>query len=523
MADLPAESPAEVWESFAAAVPKGKRPLRLVPGRRPREIGPHVGQWLSERIGRVVLAPYGLVHPGTAGVLFVHSVANSGWLWFQRGQVIGREAKRFPRPAWDSPAVAEVVAAGVGGVAEPLPAGLWIRPEGDTGTVSAARTKLVKAVPCHPGALVIVLGCPGAGDLALSNVAAIWQTLPDDIRATARFARFGGLVLPQDGSTGQALADVLNAEVRCYTGLPTGSAEALDVLTLRPDGSYGWNTFAQGFAYRPRTVGGTPEPPRLWVCRPPIADLPEASPGVYRYTSDTVIEVVESGLWIRPGEGDAGPSDARTVPLDPAGSLVVYESADPAQADHLRTMAESLLDRLDHSTVLTTTVVPTTALTSRPKAEAVVAARPVSRPQAGNQTRPAVAEEPVTEVLVRNQVRRAGAERPGGREGVDSVVPERPVNRMSIKERLEPAATGGGHVDEPADTKLPLLSRMMDTLTVPAPDFSAEPGSLSLDTDDAPTVAVATVAAEQQPRHESDWLRRTVTEELDRQAGHAKS
>lgn len=278
VADLPSDSPAEVWESFATALPKGRRPIRLVPGRHPREIGPHVGQWLSERTGRAVLAPYGLTHQGAAGSLFVHSRASSGWGYFRQGQPPKWEAKRFPRPAWDSPAVAEVRKAGAGSVAEPLPAGMWIRPGGADDWFAAGRAKLTRTLPCQPDVPVIVLGAPGVADLELADVAAFWWTLPADVRAKARFVRFGGVALPEGTALGQAVADVLEVEVRCYTGIPVGSPDAPDVFAPRSDGSHGWSTFAQDAPVKEPADIALPLLSRLMeTLAVPVSDLPPRS------------------------------------------------------------------------------------------------------------------------------------------------------------------------------------------------------------------------------------------------------
>ncbi|MFC4078515.1 hypothetical protein [Amycolatopsis samaneae] len=355
VADLPAESPIEAWESFAAGLPKDRRPVRLVPGRPPLEISPSIPPWLAERLGRPVLAPYGRVHRGAAGALFVHSGPRTGWGWFRPKQPAAWTAKRFPLPAWESPALAEVVAAGTGAVAEPLPAGMWIHPAGADEKFARERLGLVGTLPCQPGTPVIVLGSAEVPGLDPGDVAAFWRTLPAEVRDSAWFVLLGGLKVPEGGAAGPALAAAIGTEALCYNGIPVGSPDAPEVVALRQDGGQGWRTFARGFAYRPGETR-----PRLRGHRVPVGDLPEIVPGVYRYTPDVVVEIVQSGLWVRSLDSDGvGTGDtARSVPVDPACALVLYEAADPATADRLRAAAEGLIKGLDPTVAPTARVRP---------------------------------------------------------------------------------------------------------------------------------------------------------------------
>ncbi|MFL6124415.1 hypothetical protein [Actinophytocola sp.] len=346
VADLPPVSPIEVWKAFAAALPRGRRPVRVVPGRQPREVAPHVWQWLADRTNRTVVAPYGMTHH-LGNALFVHSADQSGWVEFRRGRGPAWRGKRFPRPAWDSVEFGRVRAAGFRGVAEPLPAGMWVRPDIGDGALTTGRTRL-RALPCQPDAPLLVLGARDAADLEPADIAAFCRTLP----TAPRFVLYGGVAVT-NSAVGQELADLLGVELCCYNGIP---ADPPDVLTLRTDGSLGWNTFAQAFTYRPG--GGA----RLTVHRPPVDGLGEVSPGVYWYTRDVVLEVVRAGLWIRPAEQIADPAGVRNAPLDPVHNLLLYEATEPAAAELLREVAEGLVNRLDDATRVATRLMPSTAL-----------------------------------------------------------------------------------------------------------------------------------------------------------------
>jgi hypothetical protein len=368
VADLPPASPLDVWSSFVAALPRGRRPLRVVPGRQPREVAPEVWQWLADRTRRPVLAPYGTTNHGV-GWLFVHSVDHSGWGSFRRGVAPVWCGKRFPRPAWDSIEVSRVRAAGMRGVVEPLPAGVWLRPDVGEHVLAAGRARLTSTLPCLPDALTIVLGAPEGADLRLSDIAEFWRTVPPPVAASARFVRYGGVELRGDGALGQELADVLGTEVRCYTGIPAGSPGAPEVWTLRSDGSLGWNTFAQAFAYRPG--GGAARP---CVHRAPVRDLGAVAPGVYWFAPGVVLEVVAAGLWLRPADQLADPAGVRSAPLDPVRALLIYEATG---TDHLRELAEGLVHRLDEVTRPATRLLPSTALLPTPPAPVAPVSWPV--------------------------------------------------------------------------------------------------------------------------------------------------
>lgn len=354
VADLQSRPSVEVWEAFAAALPGG-RPVVVLPLPVQREIDPRIGQWLAARTGGAVLIPHGQVYRDSGGTLFAHSGPHTGWLRFGDGQGPVWGAKRLPRPAWDFTELAET--RGVGEcVAEPLPAGMWLRPAGSEAATVSGRMRLTRTIPCHRDEPVIVLGGPGLPDLPMADVVAFWQTLPAEVRATAWFARFGGIGLPEGTAFGPALADALGAEVRCHTGIPGGAPP--DVFAVRPDGSYGWKTFAKSFVHRP---GGVTE---LLAHRSPVEGLSEVSPGVYQCEPEIVAEVVESGLWVRPA-GEA-PARAPMATLDPVRALVHYETSPRERADRLRAAAERLVRQLDYATSLATVLVPHVAPAPEP-------------------------------------------------------------------------------------------------------------------------------------------------------------
>lgn len=468
VADLPPASSVETWKSFLAALPRGRGPLRVVPGQEPREIAPHVGQWLADKSGRTVLAPYGTVDFGT-GWLFVHSADQSGWVSFRRGAAPAWKGKRFPRPPWDSIEVGQVRASGLRAVAEPLPAGVWLRPDVGAGMLATGRARLTRTLPCLPGAPAIVLGAPDVANIELSDIVAYCRTLPPATAAMARFVRYGGVTVPNGATLGQALADALDAEMFCYTGIPSGTPDAPDVLTLRADGSLGWSTFAQVLAHCPRGAGAS----RPVVHRPPVAGLGEVAPGIYWYGPGVVLEVVQAGLWIRPADQLTDPAGVRAAPLDPMHNLLFYEATEPARADRLRELAEGLVSRLDDATRTATRLVPSTTLsgagTGQGERSAARPPAPVPPPAP-----PAVSvSSPTTPVpVMTTPAPAAPAPAPAAEPGPpDELVPAS-ISLILSPEPRKPAVAAPD--DDTDDTDLPWLSRLMETMVIPAPARPSE-------------------------------------------------
>ncbi|WP_020660764.1 hypothetical protein [Amycolatopsis benzoatilytica] len=360
--DLPVDSPISMWESVARALPRRRRGVRLVIGGRSRETTALAGQWLAERINRTVVAPDGAVIPSAGGALFVHSGRGGGWVRFRPGRAPSWEAKRFPRPAWDSGIASELTPTSSRGVAEPLPGGLWIRPVGFDAAQRQHRGALVARVPAQHDTLTIVLGCPGCPPLALDDAARLWTRLPENVRAKARFVQYGPMAVAGGGAIGQALADLLGKPVAFYAGVPVGSPRQPVLQTVLSDGRLGWRPFAGELGYQPRESAEAPPLPSLLAHRPPIHGLDQVAPAVYWYSPDAVVEVVQSGLLVRPPQGGPSTAAVRELTLDAASHTLSFDAADEDSAPRMRLLAEDLLARLDEQTRRMSRVLPAAAL-----------------------------------------------------------------------------------------------------------------------------------------------------------------
>ncbi|MFR9727738.1 hypothetical protein ACL03H_00815 [Saccharopolyspora sp. MS10] len=357
--DLPVGVPVSAWDSVAELLPRHRRGLRLILGGRSREATALTGQWLSERLGRTVVAPDGAIFRGAGGTLFVDSGKGSGWVRFRPGRAPEWEAKRYPRPAWDE-GITNAWPTSSTGMADPIPGGVWIHSAARGGPSGEHWSRLVTGMPCQPEVLTVVLGCPGEPPLSLDDVTRFWRGLDERVRPQVRFVRYGPVHLPRGESLGQALADLLDSRVVCYPGMPIGSPSSPDLYTVCPDGGLGWQSFARELGYTPRTDPAHRSTPALLSHRAPVPGAEQVAPAVYWYTPDAVLEVVQSGLWVRPPEDAQNAAAVRAEPARPEENLLAFDAGDEKRADRMRRLAQDVLARLDPATRVRARLVPAT-------------------------------------------------------------------------------------------------------------------------------------------------------------------
>ncbi|WP_406077944.1 hypothetical protein [Micromonospora sp. NBC_00858] len=335
------------WESMVGVLPRRRRGIRLVACGQHRNAAAMAGQWLSERLKRTVIAPDGDLVRGSAGTLFVHSTTGSGWVRFRPGKPPTWDAKRYPAPRWDKAATERRASSSTGEV-EPLPSGVWIHDVRDPETIGAHRRRLVAEVPCQPETMTVLLGCPGTEPLSLDDVVRFWRDLDPDSRARTRFVQYGDIRMPEDEPFGQALADLLETGIVCYTGVPVGSPHRYEIRTVRQDGALGWAPFALELGYLPRAhPNSKARRPVVLSHRAPLGWTEEIAPRVYWYAPDAVIEVVQAGLWVRSAEEPVNAERVRAAVLDPESNTLIFDDTVDTRADRMRELARDLNARLD--------------------------------------------------------------------------------------------------------------------------------------------------------------------------------
>ncbi|NLU79873.1 hypothetical protein HCA58_16065 [Micromonospora sp. HNM0581] len=381
--DLHPTLPVGLWDAVARELPRRRRGIRLVVCGAGPDVAALAGQWLADRLRRPVVAPHGNLVPGAAGVLFVHAEQDSGWVRHRRGRAPTWLGKRYPGPAWDGAASAYLPTSAYR-VVEPLPGGVWLRDIRDAAVVAGHWRQLAASVPCQPQVLTVVLGCPDTPPLPLDDVARFWRRLPGTARRQARFVAYGPVRLPAGAPLGQALADTLDTPVVCYAGLPVGDPAYPRIHTVAGDGGHGWQVHVRELGYRPRPWSwpGTTTLPHIVSYQAPDVLGEAVAPRVHRYTDDAVVEIIQSGLWVRPMEPPRHASRVRARPADPDVHTVVVDDAEPASVPRLRELADDLVARLDGATRARSVLHLASGITATPGPASETAHRPV----AGNVT-----------------------------------------------------------------------------------------------------------------------------------------
>jgi len=347
--DLPPGSLKQEWEAVARLLADRPGAVRFVHGRRGREDVQEVGQRLADRLGRPVLLPDGEALSVPGGRLYIPSEHGVGWLSFRPGQAAQQHSRRFPKTHWEFGTPDRPVEISPYGAAEPMPSGVWVHSTADL-RKNTHRQRLTQVLPTHPDILTVVIGSPGAPEVPLEDVTGLWESLLPTVRPLVRFVHYGAVALPDGRALGQALADELAQEVVFYSGVPVQATFGLEPPETRLVRSDGWLSappFAEVMTYVPTPAGQRPTPPRLYGLRTPLPGLRERSYGVYDYAPDAVLEIVQSGLWMRPAREPVDGDGVRSIPAEPGVQLLLFDRGGAESAERMRSLAEDALWRLD--------------------------------------------------------------------------------------------------------------------------------------------------------------------------------
>ncbi|AYN43211.1 hypothetical protein D9753_34855 [Streptomyces dangxiongensis] len=347
--DLPTDPGDAAWTVVARLLGRGHPGgYRLVPGRTLPGGTVPVGQWLADRLDRAVVVADGAVVPAAGGVLYIPADRGPGWVRLLPRRPPTPVSRRFPKPAWEFTLSDRAWRTSDQAVVDPLPSGVWLHGDGHDGALSPHRGLLVSRLAYRPDLLTVVLGCPGGDALSLDDVSRFWHSLLPGVRDLVRFVAYGPLAVPDGPGPGQALADRLDVPVTFDNGLPVSHTpgDIPEVHALDADGSPGWAAFARQLRFTPaRLTGGRPTEPAVVGHRPAFGDLPEIAPGRYRY-DEAVLEVVPSGLWLRPSEEPEEAAVIRSAAPSARHVNVVFGSAAHG-GGRMRELAERLLQRFD--------------------------------------------------------------------------------------------------------------------------------------------------------------------------------
>ncbi|MFI0469571.1 hypothetical protein ACH347_36340 [Saccharopolyspora sp. 5N102] len=274
---------------------------------------------LSERLNVEVVAPDGslLMLPG--GELFSVGEA-TGWVGFRPGRHKTHTGPRHPIPSWQDP-LSETLRSRA---ADPrisitsIPAGLWVRA---AGAVMRPMSDMAYGVPVSGARLAIVAGAPGEEQPDLEAVAALVAALPGKLRQTFGLICYGPEPDPAR-PLAQRLADLLGIPVHCCHAVPQYLPDGAKTWkSLDAAGQRAWLPFVLESLHRP----GVPPLPRNWV--QPVPGMVGAGVGAYWLQDGWLVDVLPSGLLVRPVRTAVDPVAARLAPDPEAVNLVVTAAA----------------------------------------------------------------------------------------------------------------------------------------------------------------------------------------------------
>ena len=328
-------------------------PVRSVPAS-----SVEIGAWLALRLERPVIAYEGEPRAVVGGCVFLPPETGAGWVRLEPGGEPHRYSHRYPRPWWECDAVSRPQALDEGCVVEPIPAGVWVRPDAgaDPAAVERYRTILMQSVTPDPRLPRVVAGFPGGPRLPVEQLAAFWRSLPANLLPAVRFSRFGPVDAPA-GRFGDVLADAVGAPVVAGSGVRVFDPDGRGGWTLRtllPEGDMAWSPYAQDFGHVPGSLTGDAagQSPVPIDYQMPISGLIEEGQASYSMDGGTVLEVVPSGLWLRSaGERTDDPAVTREPPdPDCANVFVDIAGADPDTARRMRDQAAEAVELLEPRT-----------------------------------------------------------------------------------------------------------------------------------------------------------------------------
>ena len=348
-----------------------------------------------------------------------------------------------------------------GAVAEPLPAGVWIRPAMEAPAVAVYRRWLRSSSavrPGEPGGYRVVVGYPESPPLYPGAITEYCEVIPAAAWPEVRFSLFGPVHRPgpphsDKDAFGQVLADLLNrfvivgTGIRVCTTLTGGGREQV----LLPVGAMSWLPYTMDFGFAPRVLapaspGRAPGYPMATGPVPmdaaaPIAGLVQTGPGVFALEDDVVLEVVQSGLWVRPRETPADSAAVRGAQAEPLRANLIYDTSSGAAAGRMRALGADVLQRLAAGARTAFRLLPAHALSrGRIEVETSWSAAPDAEPAAAETVvlqgplPPAIAEPAVA---ARDEPPRARAGESASSDG-------------AVLTSAAPAASPDGAPDEPA-------------------------------------------------------------------------
>jgi hypothetical protein len=302
------------------------------------------------------------------------------------GQTAAGRPGSGPDPRRPGQPAGTVTRLGAGMVAEPLPTGAWLRPEGASQAVDIYRGLLSRNLAGGVDLFRIVIGYPDAPAVPIHQIVELCRLITPKPAGSTRFARFGPVSGPASASApgsmtgpgsrpgtsgdrpvpvrdlGQALADLMGQPVVVATGirlLYPAAQGGVETRALLPEGAMTWLPYATDFGYQPRrSAAAIAVAPVALDAAAPIPGLAQTRPGTFALGGGKVLEVVQSGLWLRSDPEPANSAVVRALPPDPARPNLIYDTHASTGSERARRAARKVLRRLDERFRATVRIVP---------------------------------------------------------------------------------------------------------------------------------------------------------------------
>ncbi|MBC3839410.1 hypothetical protein GXW82_01890 [Streptacidiphilus sp. 4-A2] len=337
VADSPDQRDSEAFWSELAVLLKGKGPVRLVVPGSADGYPMARAEWLANQLKTEVTAPDGFIAPANWGrsVFVVRDSRTDGetggWVSFRPGSEPEPRGPRFPAPSWEQHVPSRRWYTGAVGMVEPIPAGLWVHGRAVEPLTGQWLAKPLFDLPTLPETLTVVLGAPGERWLPEREFRELLREMPWlDFAPAVRLVSYSPA---SPVPLGQLLADRLGRRVVITSGLPSQPPGRFGAVVLHDrTGRPAWKPFATELAYWPRPAGRGPDP-EVVTFRAPFPGLTPAGgrPGVFEFGGGLLLEVVQSGLWLRPAH-HAADSDSTVRALPPQTNVMRLTVGIPGQA-----------------------------------------------------------------------------------------------------------------------------------------------------------------------------------------------
>lgn len=331
-----------VVDHAAALTPeRGERLCALLADRGPiRLLVPYaaseptgLGQWLADRLRVEVVAPAGQLHIARCGTqMAAWSDRWSGWIGLSPGRPARAEARRHPAPPWDDQVPGTPLRVGPGSVAEPIPAGFWLRPA--ESRVPSAWEAAVIGMPVRSDAVCLVVGVVGGPPVSADDVIKVAQRLRGDNTAI-RLIQVGEVSRLDGAPLGQRVADGIDAPLHTQPGIPIAEATGMPYY-VNPAGDYTWAPPAEEILYRPAATHAVTR------YRSPAPGLRHIGDATFAWNDKIVVEIVQSGLWVREADSDPLADSPRGRPPDPERCMLYVGSSQTGDTSPLAAAAAYL-------------------------------------------------------------------------------------------------------------------------------------------------------------------------------------